>query len=1084
MISTVIAISISLWMGFITATAYADQYDNILFEPPPGWEQIKKGEFLYLVPSDYSQSPFMVAIFPGENINEDYATWFESTTQANLKGSLIRHMGPTKHHSDKGSSETLTKEVMLESGDPFTRLMTFVGTYAGNRGQIMVVLYSSPESYKQHLRAFSDFRHSIQFLNPLQSPRSPRATSSGGNTVGPKGTPDPFDASQLQAQGIAQKKKGWEVFVKTGDAVTALSLTKQAMVDLRRSYDFFINEGNPGSAILSLLKLGNATVFLISLETIQDPLKFKEHTRMRSTEAKQLYQQAFQLSQQTLSAPNQVKSLIALAHVSKNLNDLDAAMTAISQAIALREGMNDADIRVEAYTTLSDIQLKRGEVAAAAVSVDQALSWTEDVVDKIWIYHANQSRAEIYAQQVLNCDRDHDVGICYQNLALAKQHYTSAEEVAKALGYTFLVRLTENASGNLERTLKQVAPIPEGSKGDKTLSPSSPNKFNDSTMKEGGQREQGASRARTPISNTAPLFPELDRLYQDAVKALERSKDEGRKYEADNEIQLKDRMLHPKSAEDVLVQQQFITSGAVWKYASDEEKARLQQIARKFMTGDEADGSFFQGQMYDAMGQSDAALEAYLTAVKHLEGDRATLENDSARGTLLENRIEIYHRAIAHLLQRRQDSKAFDLLERSRARALTDLLTSKGLELSSHTERNLFGQAQQIKASISNLQKDLFRSLSESKDSDQRTTATKQAIQREEQKYDRLLEQMRNEAPRLQRLMVSEPVSLAAAQEMSRKDHFDVLEYLVLPTSVILWHINGDGVHVRSVSLDRKDLVDKVSRLRMSLKDYRDIFDEQTSKELFLFLIQPALGWITSKRLVIIPHAQLNEVPFEAFQNPGDSTFLAERFELLYAPSFTILQSLRTESKLDNARMLVVANSELTGEAEAVARLFPDSTKVTDVTKGNLHSLVGDYSAIHFSVHGKFNGQEPLLSNLQLMPTATLDGFLTAAEMFGLPLDHARLVVLSACESGRSDVSQGNETTGMIRGLLYAGAHNLIVSRWKVDKDATALWMETFYREGRLGTISRAAQLAALKVKHDPKYQHPYYWAAFQFIGR
>ena len=66
--------------------------------------------------------------------------------------------------------------------------------------------------------------------------------------------------------------------------------------------------------------------------------------------------------------------------------------------------------------------------------------------------------------------------------------------------------------------------------------------------------------------------------------------------------------------------------------------------------------------------------------------------------------------------------------------------------------------------------------------------------------------------------------------------------------------------------------------------------------------------------------------------------------------------------------------------------------------------------------------------------------------MFGLPLDRSRLVVLSACETGRAEATHGNEILGMVRALIYAGAGTLVLSYWEVDSAATALWMQTFYQ--------------------------------------
>jgi len=93
-------------------------------------------------------------------------------------------------------------------------------------------------------------------------------------------------------------------------------------------------------------------------------------------------------------------------------------------------------------------------------------------------------------------------------------------------------------------------------------------------------------------------------------------------------------------------------------------------------------------------------------------------------------------------------------------------------------------------------------------------------------------------------------------------------------------------------------------------------------------------------------------------------------------------------------------------------------------------------------------------------------------------------VVLSACETGRAEATHGNELLGIVRGLIYAGAGSLVLSRWKVDSEATALWMQAFYQAALAKPFAEAARSALLRVKNDPKYGHPFYWAAFTMIGR
>ena len=104
--------------------------------------------------------------------------------------------------------------------------------------------------------------------------------------------------------------------------------------------------------------------------------------------------------------------------------------------------------------------------------------------------------------------------------------------------------------------------------------------------------------------------------------------------------------------------------------------------------------------------------------------------------------------------------------------------------------------------------------------------------------------------------------------------------------------------------------------------------------------------------------------------------------------------------------------------------------------------------------------------------------------MYGLPLGQARLVTLSACETGRAETTHGGEVIGIQRALIYAGAGALLLTQWKVDSASTALWMETFYREAAQAPLPEAARRAGAALLARQEYAHPHYWGPFFIVGR
>ena len=120
------------------------------------------------------------------------------------------------------------------------------------------------------------------------------------------------------------------------------------------------------------------------------------------------------------------------------------------------------------------------------------------------------------------------------------------------------------------------------------------------------------------------------------------------------------------------------------------------------------------------------------------------------------------------------------------------------------------------------------------------------------------------------------------------------------------------------------------------------------------------------------------------------------------------------------------------------------------------------------------------------LPDGVQDGILTAKEISLLDLRDADLVVLSACETGKGEIT-GDGVFGLQRAFKQAGVHTLIMSLWKVDDAATQLLMTEFYRNWITNHQSkheafRKAQNAvrnALDKYGKRMYEDPYFWAGF-----
>jgi CHAT domain-containing protein len=208
-------------------------------------------------------------------------------------------------------------------------------------------------------------------------------------------------------------------------------------------------------------------------------------------------------------------------------------------------------------------------------------------------------------------------------------------------------------------------------------------------------------------------------------------------------------------------------------------------------------------------------------------------------------------------------------------------------------------------------------------------------------------------------------------------------------------------------------------------------------------------------------------------------------------PSASVLKYLVDKGIGASERTLAIGNPAL-GDAlnlryaEREARLIgqerPPATVLLreDASESQAKALLPTMGVIHFATHAELKEHEPLTSALLLVPGGGEDGRLEVRELFGLELN-ARLVVLSACETGLGELSRGDELVGLQRAFLYAGTPAVITTLWKVDDRATYELMRAFYGELRHGdpvSSLRRAQLATMQA-----FPHPFAWAAFGLSG-
>lgn len=178
-------------------------------------------------------------------------------------------------------------------------------------------------------------------------------------------------------------------------------------------------------------------------------------------------------------------------------------------------------------------------------------------------------------------------------------------------------------------------------------------------------------------------------------------------------------------------------------------------------------------------------------------------------------------------------------------------------------------------------------------------------------------------------------------------------------------------------------------------------------------------------------------------------------------------------------------------EVLALADLYDQAVVAVqkEATKTRLKEIAPGADVVHVAAHAVIDEVDPMYSLIKLATggqvgtLAAMGSDMEARELAALDLSRARVVSLSACNSGLGTVAQGDEFMGFKRALFAAGARSALVSLWPVDDIATELLMTQLHRGWKTSTLVNAMRAAQIKVLEQTKYAHPYYWAPFTLVG-
>jgi CHAT domain-containing protein len=482
------------------------------------------------------------------------------------------------------------------------------------------------------------------------------------------------------------------------------------------------------------------------------------------------------------------------------------------------------------------------------------------------------------------------------------------------------------------------------------------------------------------------------------------------------------------------------------------------------------------------LGRTDEALAASREAVRNVEEIRGELGEAGLRSGYFEDKQGMYYLAVQLALETQHPEEAFELAERSRSRSFLDLLGSQ-TPLSKGRTRALVEEEVRLRARLAEAQAQEAAEEGE-------PAAAPAAAEALDRDYKAFLDRVRKENREQASLMAVEPVTLAEIQGLL-PEGTTLVEYLVVDSGVTAWVVDRSQVKVVRLPGDRSSLITQVRQFRSAITKLAPISNVQAQAvALYRRLLEPLRPEIRGDRVVFVPHGVLHYLPFTALRSPA-GRWVVEDFAVSTLPSASVLRYLTDKGAGASTRALVIGNPDLgidlnlpwaEREARMVGQREREATVLVrgEATEVKVKTLLDTAGVIHFATHGDLSESDPLSSALLLVGGGGEDGRLEVREVFGLDL-HARLVVLSACETGLGKLSRGDEVVGLQRAFLYAGTPAVVTTLWKVDDRATFELVRAFYtRLEGAGPVEalRQAQLETMRT-----FPHPFAWAAFGLTG-
>jgi CHAT domain-containing protein len=595
-------------------------------------------------------------------------------------------------------------------------------------------------------------------------------------------------------------------------------------------------------------------------------------------------------------------------------------------------------------------------------------------------------------------------------------------------------------------------------------------------------------------------------------------------------------------------------TGQVYEQLGDRKRARANYLeAAQIFSGPALNDRVRTAAVRFALGRLELnennydAAESYLReSIKTTEDIRSDLKSRMLAEAFSASVHERYEAYIDCLMRQHSQNptqgfaaRAFEASELARARSLAELLRDTQTKDVSGVDPQLLAQERTLRQAIRSKAEQSITLLAGDPKKEQVDELASSLTSLREQHIDVVLE-LKRQNPNFDQIKEPATYSLKQIQEqIIEDDETTLLEYFVGKNASYVWVVTRNDIKVFNLP-KAEEITNAVSEVYKLLETPPGSDTEQHLKKatakLVEMIIEPLRDQLKARRIIVVADGALTYIPFQLLPGMANSqTPLVENYEIVNAPSASILGQLRHEKQQRRPRTMILAAfgdpvfpdnyAQFKGSGAAVASakergielqgdtvdpakiqsLFYSKFELNDLrqiagsssfiargfdaSRANFENTdFSQFAILHIATHAGLNIVDSEKSGFYLSMVdrdgQPQPGFISTQDVYSLqvPVD---VLVASACRTGLGKDVRGEGLIGLTRAFMHAGASTVVASLWKVDDEATALLMKHFYENMLKKGMRPAEALRAAQntLRQDPTWQAPHYWAGFTLQG-